>query len=450
MMTFSKSLSEEKKNQLRQFYFLSFSSLLHFAILGLLSPYIAIYFKQKELPFAILFLIFLANNLGNISQPVWGSLSDNFDKRKIFIVIASIFWTIFGIIINIIPEFLFFIFFFGIASFFGSAVQPVARSLISFSSLEGEETEYQSKYGVLLSTAFSVSAWTGGIIVDSFGFSIIFFIVMILGILSLFLSIFTIKDVKMGEYQYLKITSNPYRFNAEKQIKYHVKNKIYRNFVQSLKILLKNPLFMVILIFSFLGGFSFYFFFNFMTVFFDERGMNPSIFSWSFIISFVFFLFINYFGEALVKKKIEKKILKNQNNSNEEYLETFAQKNEISKSLKMIFIFWSIIGFLILCILIAFIPNEIIIILVVYSFPIVPFFFTSMLALTTSVVDRENKAIAIGLQGVFVYGGRALSSYCGSFFLDLGGFSLTAFINSFLMIMLLVMGIYTFKKLKLI
>jgi len=450
MSLLSRTISVEKKSQLRQFYFLSFSSLLHFAILGLLSPYIAIYFKQESLPFVILFLIFLANNLGNISQPLWGGLSDRFDKRKIFIVNASVFWTLFGVFINFLPDFFIFVLFFGIASLFGSAVQPAARSLISFYSIEGEETEYQTKYGVLLSTAFSISAWIGGIIVDFFGFYFIFITVMILGVISLLLSIFTIKDFKMEEYQFLRENSDPNQPVVENHKEFSEKRNIQVRFSQKLRILLKNPLYIAILIFSFFGGFSFYFFFNFISVFFEEMGLYLSIFSWSFIISFISFLCINYFGEAIVKRKIEKKIIENHNTSKEANLEKSVQKNEISKILKMIFIFWSIIGFLILCVLITFIPDQIIIIMIVYCLPIVPFFFTSMLALTTSVVDIEYKAVAIGIQGVFVFGGRALTSYLGSIFLDLGGFSLAAFINLFFMIILLTIGIYTFRKLKLI
>ncbi|MBD3212383.1 MAG: MFS transporter [Candidatus Lokiarchaeota archaeon] len=430
------SYSAEKKTQIREFYSLSISSLLHFSILGLLSPYIAIYFKRGGLPFGILFLIFLANNLGNIAQPVWGGLSDRFDRRKIFIVLASIMWLVFGIIIYITPEFIIFVIFFGLASFFGSSVQPIARSLIAFISLEGEETEYQSKFGVLLTTSFTISAWLGGMIADFYDFNTLFFIVMILAFLSLIISTFTVPEYRMSE-------------NANKIKDINKKDNKYVNFNQKLKNLFKNNLFVIIVVFSFLGGFCFYFFFSFMSVFFSERGLNLSLYSWSFILSFSLFMLINYIGEAYVKRKI--KIKKDiVNLTEEENAEIARQKNQISIKLKMVFIFWSILGFLTLCILITLISDMSFIILILYSFPIVPFFFTSMLALTSSVVDLEHKALAIGVQGVFVFGGRSLTVYVGSIFLDIGGFPIAALVNIFLMIILLLMAIYTFKKLEMI
>ncbi|MGV9174258.1 MAG: MFS transporter [Promethearchaeia archaeon] len=421
----SASIGRKETNKI-QFYLLSFSILLQFAIIGLLEPYIAIYFRREGLPFSILFLIFFANYMGNIVQPVWGGLSDRMDRRKIFLVLGTCVWMIAMIIINFIPEFLIFVIFFGIASLFGSATQPVARSMITLLAKEEEETEYQSKFGVLLTTAVAISGWAGGFIVSYFNFDLLFTLTMIISILS-FVLIFSVREHTIEE------ELNHFHIKHEEDSKF---NK--GSFKERALELFRNKFYLLILFCSCLGGISFYFFFNFFSVFYVENGGDLTLYSWALIFSFIMFMILNYAGEAIMKRKYKDSVLENNQKA----------PMGVSEKLKGMFILWAMIGFSFLCVLIFLHPVvPLFMILLVYSLPIVPFFFTSMLALTAKVVEPDRKALAIGIQGVFVFGGRSLSVFLGSQVLDSVGFNLAALIDIFLMISLAMLVIYTIQKL---
>lgn len=425
------------ETQKGQFYFLSFSMLLHYAITGFLNPYIAIYFRQQGLPFGVIFIIFMANNAGNIAQPMWGGLSDKYDKRKIFLLIATIMWTITTLAIFISPEFWIFVIFFGLASFFGSTVQPVGRSLITLITIEKDETEYQSKFGVLMSTAFMMSSWAGGLVVAYIGFNSLFLITFMMAIISLILLTLTVKERKYSiNSGSISISERGNEFNRSEisNSDNSLQNSIY--FRQKILILFQNRAFIAVLICSFFGSVTFYLFFSFFSVFYVESGGEVAVLSWAFVVNFALFMSTNYLGEALTKRRRIRE---------EETKE--KGKKEFSVQLKKIFILWSIIGFSIICLLIALTPQSLLIILIVYSLPIVPFFFISMLALTAKAVRPEEKALAIGIQGVFVFVGRSLTVYIGALLLDSGGFQLTAIIDVFLLLILFVFTIITFREL---
>ena len=217
--------------------------------------------------------------------------------------------------------------------------------------------------------------------------------------------------------------------------------------------LFHNRLFVAVLICSFFGSITFSLFVNFFSVFYIESGGELVMLSFSFVISFVLFLGTNYLGEAIIKRyqsndhnSLDSKRLENNYiNSGKKTLEFF--KMGISERLKKVFILWSILGFSIFCILIGIMPQGLMVILIVYSLPTIPFFFISMLALTAKVVKTEEKALAIGIQGVFVFLGRSITIYFGALLLDMGGFQLAAIINVILMIFLLIITLITFKQL---
>jgi hypothetical protein len=73
-----------------------------------------------------------------------------------------------------------------------------------------------------------------------------------------------------------------------------------------------------------------------------------------------------------------------------------------------------------------------------------------MLALTTRLVKPEQKALAVGIQGVLVFGGRSLAVFLGSQVLDWGGFNMAAFIDIFLLGALFIMVFYSLKKINII
>jgi MFS family permease len=406
-------------------------------LLGLLNPYIAIYFRKEGLPFSILFLIFLANYLGNIFQPFWGALSDRLDARKPFLILGALIWMIAMLVINAFPVFIVFLLFFGIASLFGSASQPVARSLVSLITIDEEETEYQSKFGVLLTTAFSISAWAGGLILSQFNFNLLFTITVFLSILSFFL-IFPIKEHQLNK----KNLSSQFQEKDRKRPKdIGIRTRLMQ--------LLKNKLYFLIVLCSCFGGFAFYFFLNFFSVFYVENGGSLTHYSWALVISFILFMTLNYSGEAIIKRKnksFQKLASSSSSSKNDDNVHLDLNIGD-SERLKAIFVLWSIIGFSVFCFLLVLYPIiPLFAILLMYSFPIVPFFFTSMLALTAKVVEPEKKALAIGLQGVFVFGGRSLAVFLGSLVLDTGGFGLAALIDLFLLVSLFLIVAYSFKR----
>ncbi len=420
-----------------QFYFLSFSMLLHFAINGLLTPYIAIYFRQQGLPFVMIFFIFMANNAGNIAQPMWGGLSDKYNKRKIFLLIATIMWTASTLIISLLPEFLIFVIFYGIASFFGSSVQPVGRSLISLITNKVDETEYQSKFGVLMSTAFMVSSWGGGLIIAYINFNMLFYLTFLMAIISLIILITTVheRQVETNNVNYKHIID--YHSENLDQYEHQVSVTSPTSFNQKFVSLLKNKGFIIVLLLSFFGSIAFYLFTSFFSVFYVEGGGDIAMLANAMLANFVIFMGSNYLGEALTKRRYKES-------------EEIIKKGKLgfSEQLKMGFILWSILGFFVLCALIAIIPQSLFVILIVYSLPMIPFFFISMLALTAKVVEPDQKALAVGLQGVFVYGGRSITIYVGALLLDTGGFQLAATFNIFLLIILSILILITYKSLK--
>lgn len=428
-----------------QFYFLSLSMLLQFSLLGLLNPYIAIFFRKEGLPFSILFLIFFANYIGNLFQPVWGILSDKFDQRKIFLIISTFIWVIALIVIRLFPEFLIFVIFFGIASLFGSASQPVSRSLISLLASKEEETEYQSKFGVLLTTAFSISSWAGGLIISTFSFDVLFSLTAFLSILS-FIFIFTVKE------HHLNHKSS--KINDDEEIVKPIPPKKDVNYRERASQLIRNRYYLLIIFCSGMGGFAFYFFLNFFSVFYVESGGRLPYYSWALVISFILFMICNYLGELIMKRKTKSDSNKQKNISKIKFNhinEEISMHLGFSEKLKVIFIFWSILGFCFLCFLLVLYPIvPLFMILIIYSLPIVPFFFTSMLALTTRLVKPEQKALAVGIQGVLVFGGRSLAVFLGSQVLDWGGFNMAPFIDIFLLGALFIMVFYSLKKINII
>ena len=142
------------------------------------------------------FTIYLLTS--TITGPIYGKLSDLYGRRPIFIWAVSLFLAS-SVFAGLSQEFWQFILARGLQGLAGGAVFPIALAVIA----DLYEPEERAKYGALFGAVFGVSSvlgpLLGGFLTENFGWPLIFFVNVPIGLISLFVCWRLLPPVKNPE-----------------------------------------------------------------------------------------------------------------------------------------------------------------------------------------------------------------------------------------------------------